>query len=289
MPIQSLTHTSKHSADRRRAFTLIELLVVIAIIATLAAILFPVFAQAREKARSTTCLSNLRQITAATLMYSQDFDETFGSAGLFYQGDNQHGLIRLIGDPIGELSSYVQNDQVWYCPDRNQSSSDCAGPCLGYGYNWSFYNSWDDGTGMLHAASVQTGAGFFQVLQAGKADAELTQPARTFLFGDTWDTMPSTLAVYAAWNGPGSARHSGGFNFGYADGHVKWTAMRHGITNADTYVVGNQNRTHSIPPTDTLSPANADALNSYCSDPDGSDCNAIKNWFLHNTVFDNLK
>jgi prepilin-type N-terminal cleavage/methylation domain-containing protein/prepilin-type processing-associated H-X9-DG protein len=288
MPVQTLALCSNGRADWRRAFTLIELLVVIAVIATLAAILFPVFAQAREKAHSADCLSNLRQITAATLMYSQDFDETFGSAGLWFQCDNQYGLIRLI-DPIDELSPYVKNDQVWYCPNRNQSSFACAGPCLGYGYNWSFYNSWDDGTGMLHAASAQTGAGFFQVLQTGKADAELTQHSRTFLFGDTWDTMPSTLAVYAAWNGPGSARHSGGINFGYADGHVKWTAMRHGITNADTYVVGNPNRTHSIPQTDTLSPANADALNSYCSDPDGSDCNAIKNWFLHNTVFDNLK
>ena len=62
---------------RRRGFTLIELLVVIAIIAILAAILFPVFAQAREKARATSCLSNLHQIGMANLMYVQDFDERF--------------------------------------------------------------------------------------------------------------------------------------------------------------------------------------------------------------------
>jgi len=69
-----------HSSRTSRGFTLIELLVVIAIIAILAAILFPVFAQAREKARTITCLSNVKQIGLATLMYVQDYDETFPSA-----------------------------------------------------------------------------------------------------------------------------------------------------------------------------------------------------------------
>src|ERR1700709_633172 len=63
--------------SRRRGFTLIELLVVIAIIAILAAILFPVFAQAREKARAITCVSNQKQIGTAIMMYLQDYDETF--------------------------------------------------------------------------------------------------------------------------------------------------------------------------------------------------------------------
>jgi prepilin-type N-terminal cleavage/methylation domain-containing protein len=74
---------------RSRGFTLIELLVVIAIIAILAAILFPVFAQAREKARQASCLSNAKQMSTAVMMYAQDYDETFP---LYFQpqanGDN---------------------------------------------------------------------------------------------------------------------------------------------------------------------------------------------------------
>lgn len=271
---------------RAYAFTLIELLVIIAIIAILASVLFPVFAQAREKARSTTCLSNLKQITMAEIMYSQDYDETFG----FFLGNcvgNEHIVQCVITDPIAQVvHTYLKGEQALFCPDRTTNSFDCGGPCFGYGYNWSFYNGWDDGTGMLHAAQILPGGN--GSLLSGKSHAEFTQPASTFLIGDTWDTMPYTLDVYATWNGPGSSRHSGGLNFGFVDGHVKWSPMRHGMTKADTYVVGNASRTHSIPQADTLTPANPDSLNSYCSDPEGADCNAIKSWFLHNTVFDNL-
>jgi prepilin-type N-terminal cleavage/methylation domain-containing protein/prepilin-type processing-associated H-X9-DG protein len=99
----------------RPAFTLIELLVVIAIIAILAAILFPVFAQAREAARKTTCLSNLRQLGTGLMMYAQDFDETL-PASSFAAVPGQS--INSIRNPkwADVIQPYVKNDQLFTCP-----------------------------------------------------------------------------------------------------------------------------------------------------------------------------
>lgn len=106
---------------RRLAFTLIELLVVIAIIAILAAILFPVFAQAREAARKTACLSNMKQIGLAMGMYTQDYDETFphcpwdGQAfGGGYDSPNPNYHTRMTW--ISQYTPYIKNKQVWVCP-----------------------------------------------------------------------------------------------------------------------------------------------------------------------------
>ncbi len=115
---------SRISSSRRPAsgFTLIELLVVIAIIAILAAILFPVFAQAREKARQTSCLSNTKQISLSTIMYVQDYDETFPS-GRVSPTDSAAQMAAHYGQGwAGQVYAYTKNAQVLKCPDDSTAT-----------------------------------------------------------------------------------------------------------------------------------------------------------------------
>ena len=135
----------------RRGFTLIELLVVIAIIAILAAILFPVFARAREKARQTSCLSNGKQLTLAFQMYAQDYDEVLPC---YWYGDS-------VGYWCVVIYPYVKNEQIFVCP---------SSPNLKYGTGWTGGGGW----GINYPAI----GGTYLPL------AKITQPAETVLIGE---------------------------------------------------------------------------------------------------------
>lgn len=123
-----------HVGFRRKAFTLIELLVVIAIIAILAAILFPVFAQARDKARAAACLSNCKQIGTAVMMYTQDYDETYywqaawdeqDELGAGSWGPSYRTYVRWSARHL----PYIKNEGVFLCPsDKNRRRGYCAPP-----------------------------------------------------------------------------------------------------------------------------------------------------------------
>ena len=143
-------YSFKMKKSESTGFTLIELLVVIAIIAILAAILFPVFAQARAQARKVSCTSNVRQLATAIVMYIQDYDETFpcvtGNGYPPVEGIPTDAQTWVYNDVLVLMQAYVKNYKIFNCPDRQQhvgTSGDFCNPSpatqfvWGYGYNWS--------------------------------------------------------------------------------------------------------------------------------------------------------
>src|SRR4051812_17085103 len=107
-----MIYSNFRSENRRTAFTLIELLVVIAIIAILASILFPVFGRARENARRSSCLSNMKQIGLGMYQYSQDYDEKFM---LEWDGGTDAGWKQIV-------QPYLKSTQIWACPSNTLNS-----------------------------------------------------------------------------------------------------------------------------------------------------------------------
>jgi len=199
---------------RKHGFTLIELLVVIAIIAILAAILFPVFAKAREKARQSSCLSNTKQIMLGILQYSQDYDETlFGGRALG-------------GGLMGGLQPYVKNTQIFQCPSRSGGrwfggTLGCA-VCGNFGIGGS-QGSYVGGYTYFNRTPADAGCIGLGVAKLGAYD---TPTLQAVLIEGTCPMVTSALAAFplattAAANGYFLA-HNDGMNAGYLDGHSKW-------------------------------------------------------------------
>jgi prepilin-type N-terminal cleavage/methylation domain-containing protein/prepilin-type processing-associated H-X9-DG protein len=223
----------------KAAFTLIELLVVIAIIVIIAAILFPVFARAREKGRQTVCLSQLKQIGGAAMMYMQDYDETFpfvlcfsgnavGDANIG-DGNKQPWLRGVTGaEPpfrlVTLVAPYVQNENIWFCPSvgpdfrwtwKNGKTMRDQGTTYGYTYI-SLPWPWDDRQ---------------VTLMGGKPYAILQDPSRWPML---WD-QPNGWGFTGNIADPPASEvpHSGGQNVGYGDGHAKYYRLE----KADTWLL----------------------------------------------------
>src|SRR5437588_2381833 len=156
-------------ANRRGGFTLIELLVVIAIIAILAAILFPVFAQAREKARSTTCLSNCKQLGTALRMYLDDYE---GAYPLSWFEKPQYGF-------DVAMYPYVKNKQLYACPSNPLHPSDWAG----------YYTS---GIGPIPRTYAMNGAVSTDDQKPPVIESSIVSPADTIMILETSDTYKNT-------------------------------------------------------------------------------------------------
>jgi prepilin-type N-terminal cleavage/methylation domain-containing protein/prepilin-type processing-associated H-X9-DG protein len=212
-------------AQRRNAFTLIELLVVIAIIAILAAILFPVFAQAREKARTVSCLSNFKQLGTAFTMYLQDYDEMVLPR---YQACPSTGPAPT---PNAEtlwdytLQPYIKNTQIFLCPSAVNAKYEDTWAMRGYlssGYNETisgWYNATPDGCGQMilpTLASIQFPVK--NVMFADSMPGDIALGYRGYLFGNTGLNVPYTSTPYGSLG----ARHTEGTNLSFFDGHAKW-------------------------------------------------------------------
>jgi prepilin-type N-terminal cleavage/methylation domain-containing protein/prepilin-type processing-associated H-X9-DG protein len=193
----------------RKGFTLIELLVVIAIIAILAAILFPVFAKAREKARQTSCLNNVRQLTTGFLSYIQDYDEHLP---MYADASYTWGWQAVI-------APYTKNTQIQHCPSSTTT----------YSYGVDYPNLCGVGSAaalgainypaecMMIAETEGQGATGFN-----GSDLYLAYSPFNYALGSITWAMQNGLA----WPG----RHNGGDNIGFVDGHAKWMQYQTCIT-----------------------------------------------------------
>jgi len=235
------------STTRRKGFTLIELLVVIAVISILAAILFPVFARARENARRASCMSNLKQMALGLMMYTQDYDETyphsqFGNTSLppdgYFWYTNTWYWPQMI-------YPYTHNSEIFFCPSSAWTPRNSAGQPTpyrnNYGANELILRNWA-AYPYTKLSNVSSPATTYLVMDLGTiamAPVKYVDPHVGTLHGvtapaNTQYYLPGTAALVGGTDpfATGSntqndsdyigGRHFGGVNVAFADGHVKW-------------------------------------------------------------------
>lgn len=232
--------------SRTRAFTLIELLVVIAIIALLAAILFPVFARARENARRASCQANLKQLALGVFQYVQDYDESYP---LVWNDANATGVFKT-GVPWGETNQfnwtdrimpYVKSTETFHCPSISTGYPNPAKNYSHYGINiyLTRYCNWDlSGTDLFstfRTAAVNNSS--TKVLFTDYRLGNGTTPnvvgvwglATNYTYVMNYTSFPAVAGNTPSCNvstsclmAPADGRHLGGTNAAFLDGHVKW-------------------------------------------------------------------
>lgn len=244
--LNATNHASPNLTCRtlRRGFTLIELLVVIAIIAILAAILFPVFARARENARRTSCSSNLKQQGLIMAMYTQDNDEGFPFAIVSHAttgADTPIGGVWSNGywywqQSLGAYHNNLSDTSgggIFLCPSSSKPTTPYRGSSGHYGVNTLIMPTSATGTPLTLAAIISPAstymimdfgfyaAHFTQVKTPSASQADYYLPGYAEARGLSDCTLKASADAYQT-SDCRSGRHFGGVNIAYADGHVKW-------------------------------------------------------------------
>jgi prepilin-type N-terminal cleavage/methylation domain-containing protein/prepilin-type processing-associated H-X9-DG protein len=222
----------------RIGFTLIELLVVIAIIAILAAILFPVFAKAREKARQVSCLSNQKQLGLGFMQYVQDYDE-FYPCGTFGPTSPGSGW-------AGQVYPYVKSTGVYKCPDDSSIPPNSYEVTISYGYNEWLAHQYG-GTSPVSMAALNAPANTVCLFEVNGGKAQNFAGTLTYEnespVSSGWPTaVPGGASAFATGNfyipftpstNTIAPRHTEGANYLAGDGHAKWL---HGVRISNGYL-----------------------------------------------------
>ena len=229
--------TPRRTPSRRGSgFTLIELLVVIAIIAILAAILFPVFARARENARRASCQSNLKQIGLGFAQYTQDYDEKYPQTQTAASGASGWG---------DSLQPYLKSTQILQCPSETNGPQSATGTA---GYSDYWYNDQVGNSANKVASDLVTANATSATLVAnpGVSLSSFESTSQTIVNGDgdmadargnRLNLGKGSYAVLYGWGPTPSGtvgsdrRHLDGSNHSFADGHVKWYRAERVCTN----------------------------------------------------------